>query len=174
MYIYMITKFKPLFTQKEKIFESNVHKARDMHRSEHRMSMVQAEVQTCDRITFISNIQPNNQRHCLRYFLHLTDTSRAKRDHETDGIDYHFLTKQKFEQDIMAGKFVEHGEFERSIYGTSLESIRTVVETGKICILNLHPQVIMCSAFVTLQVIEQKTRFLFVTCNSQHHSFDIM
>ena len=70
-----------------------------------------------------------------------TDTSRSRRDHETDGIDYHFVTKQKFEQDILTGKFVEHGEFERSIYGTSLDSIRRVVESGKICVLNLHPQV---------------------------------
>ena len=97
---------------------------------------ISLEAPACYRITFISYlyIYPNNRATVSFICFHHTDTSRAKRDHETDGIDYHFLTKQKFEQDIMAGKFVEHGEFERSIYGTSLESIRTVGGNGQ----NLH------------------------------------
>ncbi|XP_072039200.1 uncharacterized protein [Amphiura filiformis] len=92
-----------------------------------------------------------------RFAAAVPHTSRTKRDHETDGVDYHFLTKQKFEQDIVAGKFVEHGEFEKSIYGTSLDSIRTVVETGKICILNLHPQ-----ALKILKNSDLKPYFIFV------------
>lgn len=40
----------------------------------------------------------------------------------------------------MARKFVEHGEYEKAYYGTSLESIRNVVFSEKICVLNLHPQ----------------------------------
>lgn len=39
----------------------------------------------------------------------------------------------------MARKFVEHGEFEKAYYGTSLDAIRAVVNSGKICVLNLHP-----------------------------------
>jgi MAGUK p55 subfamily member 5 len=37
-------------------------------------------------------------------------------------------------------KFVEHGEYERAYYGTSLEAIRSVINSSKICVLNLHPQ----------------------------------
>ncbi len=44
-------------------------------------------------------------------------------------------------QDILARKFVEHGEYEKAYYGTSLEAIRAVVNSEKICVLNLHPQV---------------------------------
>lgn len=40
----------------------------------------------------------------------------------------------------MSRKFVEHGEFEKAYYGTSLDAIRSVVNIGKICVLNLHPQ----------------------------------
>ena len=40
----------------------------------------------------------------------------------------------------MSRKFVEHGEYEKSYYGTSLEAIRSVVALEKICVLNLHPQ----------------------------------
>ncbi|CAG9819508.1 unnamed protein product [Phaedon cochleariae] len=38
------------------------------------------------------------------------------------------------------GKFVEHGEYEKAYYGTSLDAIRSVVHAGRICVLNLHPQ----------------------------------
>ncbi|XP_037727592.1 uncharacterized protein LOC119558285 isoform X4 [Drosophila subpulchrella] len=68
------------------------------------------------------------------------DTSRARREGEVPGVDYHFITRQAFEADILARRFVEHGEYEKAYYGTSLEAIRTVVASGKICVLNLHPQ----------------------------------
>lgn len=35
---------------------------------------------------------------------------------------------------------MEHGEYEKAYYGTSIDAIRSVVNTGKICVLNLHPQ----------------------------------
>ena len=69
------------------------------------------------------------------------DTSRPKKDDELDGRDYHFVPRVVFEADIAAQKFVEYGEFEKNLYGTSVEAIRSVVNFGKICILNLHPQV---------------------------------
>merc|ERR1719187_650018 len=92
---------------------------------------------------------PNIGRHELRQRL-MTDngrfsaaiphTSRTRRDDELDGADYHFITRLQFEQDILARKFVEHGEYEKAYYGTSLEAIRSVVNSEKICVLNLHPQ----------------------------------
>lgn len=33
---------------------------------------------------------------------------------------------------------MEHGEYEKNYYGTSFASIEAVVQSGKICILNLH------------------------------------
>ena len=69
------------------------------------------------------------------------DTSRSRKDTENDGQDYHFVSRPTFEADISSHRFVEYGEYEKNLYGTSLESIRTVVNTGKICVLNLHPQV---------------------------------
>ncbi|XP_054157863.1 protein PALS1-like isoform X2 [Oppia nitens] len=93
-------------------------------------------------------IGPTNiGRHELRQrLMHDTDrfaaavphTSRSRRDGEIDAIDYHFISRQQFEQDIKDGRFVEHGEYERNYYGTSLSAIETVVQSGKICVLNLH------------------------------------
>ncbi len=71
----------------------------------------------------------------------LIDTSRPRKDEEVDQRDYYFVPRPQFEQDITAQKFVEYGEFEKNLYGTSLEAIRQVVGSGKTCILNLHPQV---------------------------------
>jgi len=45
------------------------------------------------------------------------DTSRAKKDGEIDGQDYHFITRVQFESDILSRKFVEHGEYEKAYYG---------------------------------------------------------
>lgn len=70
----------------------------------------------------------------------LPDTSRPRKDSEVDGQDYHFISRSQFESDILCRKFVEHGEYEKAYYGTSVEAIRSVVNSGKICVLNLHPQ----------------------------------
>lgn len=73
----------------------------------------------------------------ILYFY--SDTSRAKRDSELNGQDYHFISRQEFENDILQRKFVEHGEYEKAYYGTSIKAIQVVVNSGKICVLNLHP-----------------------------------
>ncbi|XP_055386918.1 protein PALS1-like [Condylostylus longicornis] len=92
---------------------------------------------------------PNIGRHELaqrlmsdldRFSAAVPHTSRMRRDGEIAGQDYHFITRAQFEADILARRFVEHGEYEKAYYGTSLEAIRTVVSNGKICVLNLHPQ----------------------------------
>lgn len=91
---------------------------------------------------------PNIGRHELRQKLMadrerfaaaIPHTSRTRRDHEVDGADYHFISRTQFESDILSRKFVEHGEYEKAYYGTSLAAIRAVVNSGKICVLNLHP-----------------------------------
>ncbi|KAH9375397.1 hypothetical protein HPB48_010743 [Haemaphysalis longicornis] len=75
-----------------------------------------------------------------RFAAAVPHTSRPRKDSELDGVDYHFISRPQFEADILAGKFVEHGEYERNYYGTSLDAIRSVVNSSKVCVLNLHPQ----------------------------------
>ena len=50
-----------------------------------------------------------------------TDTSRPKESGEIDGSDYHFITRSQFESQASGGKFLEHGEYDKQYYGTSLE-----------------------------------------------------
>lgn len=80
---------------------------------------------------------------CLSLFFvtFVVDTTRSRRETEVAGRDYHFISRQAFENDIAAGKFIEYGEFEKNLYGTSIDSVRQVINSGKICLLNLHTQV---------------------------------
>lgn len=75
-----------------------------------------------------------------RFAAAVPHTSRPARGDEVNGKDYHFVTKAEFEADIVSNKFVEHGELEKNLYGTSLDAVRQVINTGKICILVLHPE----------------------------------
>lgn len=74
------------------------------------------------------------------YGTAIPHTSRAKRNNETNGEDYYFVSKQQFEQFIEEGKFVEFGDYDRNYYGTSFSSIEDVLKSNKTCILNLHVQ----------------------------------
>ena len=49
------------------------------------------------------------------------DTSRPKESGEIDGSDYHFISRQNFEAEAGEGKFLEHGEYDKQYYGTSLD-----------------------------------------------------
>lgn len=53
---------------------------------------------------------------------------------------------------------MEHGEFERQYYGTSLDAVRTVINSGKICVLNLQP-----SSLQILHDSDLKPYVVFVT-----------
>lgn len=43
------------------------------------------------------------------------------------------------EWEIRKGRFMEHGEFAGNLYGTSIDSLRTIMATGYTCILTPHP-----------------------------------
>ncbi|XP_029423397.1 MAGUK p55 subfamily member 6 isoform X3 [Nannospalax galili] len=67
-------------------------------------------------------------------------TSRKPRDDEKDGQAYKFVSRSEMEADIKAGKYLEHGEYEGNLYGTKIDSILEVVQTGRTCILDVNPQ----------------------------------
>ncbi|XP_074248176.1 disks large homolog 3 isoform X3 [Saimiri boliviensis] len=66
------------------------------------------------------------------------DTTRPRRDNEVDGQDYHFVvSREQMEKDIQDNKFIEAGQFNDNLYGTSIQSVRAVAERGKHCILDV-------------------------------------
>ncbi|XP_036395247.1 MAGUK p55 subfamily member 6a isoform X1 [Megalops cyprinoides] len=67
-------------------------------------------------------------------------TSRSPREEERDGQSYCFVTRTEMEGDIKAGRYLEHGEYDGNLYGTKIDSIHEVVNTGRTCILDVNPQ----------------------------------
>lgn len=57
------------------------------------------------------------------------DTTRPKRDYEVDGRDYHFvMSREQMETDIQEHKFIEAGQYNDNLYGTSVQSVKYVAE----------------------------------------------
>uniref|UniRef100_A0A671RVW2 Disks large homolog 1 n=1 Tax=Sinocyclocheilus anshuiensis TaxID=1608454 RepID=A0A671RVW2_9TELE len=85
-------------------------------------------------------------------------TTRPKRDYEVDGRDYHFvISREQMEKDIQDHKFIEAGQYNSHLYGTSVQSVREVAEKGKHCILDVSG-----NAIKRLQLAQLYTIAVFV------------
>uniref|UniRef100_A0AAQ5XMU6 Protein PALS1 n=1 Tax=Amphiprion ocellaris TaxID=80972 RepID=A0AAQ5XMU6_AMPOC len=102
----------------------------------------------------------NNQSE--RFAGAVPHTTRSRREGEQSGRDYHFVSRQTFEAELAAGKLIESGEFEKNLYGTSTDSVRQVINTGKICVLCLHTQ-----ALKVLRSSDLKPYIIFIAPPSQ-------
>ncbi|KAF2883399.1 hypothetical protein ILUMI_22774 [Ignelater luminosus] len=67
-------------------------------------------------------------------------TSRPMKPGEVNGKEYFFVTREKMEEDVEASKFIEFGEYKGNLYGTSTESVKALVNSSYVCILNPHYQ----------------------------------
>jgi guanylate kinase len=67
-------------------------------------------------------------------------TTRKKRVNETDGIDYHFTTEEKFRELIKAGQMLEYAEVFGTLYGTSFAEIVRIQGLGKVALLEIDVQ----------------------------------
>ncbi|XP_066250662.1 MAGUK p55 subfamily member 7 isoform X1 [Euwallacea similis] len=67
-------------------------------------------------------------------------TSRSIKPGEVDGKEYFFVPREQMEADIEKGKYIEFGEYKGNLYGTSADSVKAIVNSGHVCILNPHYQ----------------------------------
>uniref|UniRef100_A0A8C4WM60 MAGUK p55 scaffold protein 4 n=1 Tax=Gopherus evgoodei TaxID=1825980 RepID=A0A8C4WM60_9SAUR len=67
-------------------------------------------------------------------------TTRAQKSYEENGREYHYVSKETFENMVYSHRMLEHGEYKGHLYGTSVDAVRTVLDEGKICIVDLEPQ----------------------------------
>lgn len=91
-----------------------------------------------------SDVHTSKTNMLLEYFctwLFFSVTSRKPKVDERDGQMYSFMTRSEMECDIKNGRFLEHGEYDGNLYGTKISTIHEVMETAKICILDVNPQV---------------------------------
>ncbi|XP_071390478.1 MAGUK p55 subfamily member 3-like isoform X2 [Centroberyx affinis] len=92
-----------------------------------------------------------------RYAVAVPHTTRPKKPHEKEGVEYHFVTKQQFDADALNNKFIEHGEYKENQYGTSIEAIRSVQAKNKMCLVDVQPE-----ALRRLRTAEFKPYVIFV------------
>ncbi|CAG7826185.1 unnamed protein product [Allacma fusca] len=92
-----------------------------------------------------------------KYKTTIPYTSRAQRPGEVHGKEYFFVSRDKMEEDIAAGKFLEFGEYKGNLYGTASENVRSIVNAGLHCVLNPHSQ-----ALKMLRTAEFKPYIIYV------------
>jgi len=73
-------------------------------------------------------------------YFSISSTTRAIREGEVDGINYHFISKEDFEKDIDAGFFLEWAKVHDNYYGTSLKPILKELHEGKLVICDIDVQ----------------------------------
>jgi guanylate kinase len=79
------------------------------------------------------------ERHYPFYFL-VTNTTRLKRENETDDVDYHFITKEKFAEMEQHGDFLEHAVVYGYAYGNSRSEVRAALARGQDVIMRIDVQ----------------------------------
>lgn len=70
----------------------------------------------------------------------VSHTTRAPRGQERDGVEYHFTTVDRFKDMVAAGQFFEHAHVHGNWYGTSRQSVETLLAAGKDVVLEIDYQ----------------------------------
>lgn len=73
-----------------------------------------------------------------RFVYSVSATTRAPRDGEKDGVHYHFVSREVFEEYIRDGAVVEHAEYAGNYYGTLKSEIEGKLEAGFNVILEIE------------------------------------
>lgn len=78
---------------------------------------------------------------CTPYIgVSVSHTTRAPRPGEVDGKNYHFVSKDKFQQMAGEGAFLEHAQVFDNYYGTSQAWVESELEAGRDVILEIDWQ----------------------------------
>lgn len=67
----------------------------------------------------------------------VSHTTRQPRIGEVNGTHYHFVEIEQMKREIEEGAFLEYAEVHGNLYGTSMQSLRDVQQTGKRCLLDI-------------------------------------
>ncbi|MBF7044078.1 guanylate kinase [Campylobacter volucris] len=73
-------------------------------------------------------------------YFSISSTTRAPRENEKNGVDYHFISEAEFKQGIENGEFLEWALVHKNYYGTSLIPVKKALEDGKSVIFDIDVQ----------------------------------
>ena len=77
-----------------------------------------------------------NKRHDLKFSV--SATTRPPRPNEVDGVHYYFITKERFEEMIDAGEFLEYDAHAANYYGTPRAQAEEKMKSGSV-LLDIEP-----------------------------------
>ncbi|MBR2494131.1 guanylate kinase [Helicobacter sp.] len=80
------------------------------------------------------------QEHFSDIYFSISTTTRAPRESERDGVDYHFVSQEQFIADIKQGEFLEWAHVHNNYYGTALAPITQALEQGKLVVFDVDVQ----------------------------------
>uniref|UniRef100_A0A3Q3LDV3 MAGUK p55 scaffold protein 4, like n=1 Tax=Labrus bergylta TaxID=56723 RepID=A0A3Q3LDV3_9LABR len=98
----------------------------------------------------------------------------APKGYEESGREYHFTSREIFDNMVYNNRFLEYGEYKGNLYGTSIESAREVLNSGKICFVDIEPNAVRTHelrAYVIyvkpppLERLRETRREAFITTN---------
>ena len=72
--------------------------------------------------------------------LSVSSTTRAPREGEQDGRDYHFISREQFERMIGAKQFLEWARVYDNYYGTALHNVEQILKDGHHAVLDIDTQ----------------------------------
>ena len=90
----------------------------------------------CGKSTLIDMLLQEYSDFCYS----ISCTTRDPRGEEEDGLDYHFKTKERFEEIIKEGAFIEYAKVHDNYYGTLKAPIQEVLAEGNSMILDIDVQ----------------------------------
>jgi guanylate kinase len=67
-------------------------------------------------------------------------TTRPPRPNEVDGRDYHFVARDRFEEMVARGEFLEHARVFDNFYGTGLRAVQSELRDGQLLLLEIDWQ----------------------------------
>lgn len=90
----------------------------------------------CGKSTLLKEVIKN----IPNLYFSISTTTREPREAEEDGIDYFFVSKEKFEEDIKDANFLEYAKVHDNYYGTSLKPVIEALNSGKLVIFDIDVQ----------------------------------
>ena len=101
--------------------------------------------------------------------LSVSVTTRAPRPGERDGIDYSFITRERFDELAAGGGLLEYAEYSGNCYGTPRAAVETQLAAGRNVLLEIEVQGAeqvmdhrsdLVSIFITIPSMEELERRL--------------
>lgn len=89
----------------------------------------------CGKGTILSEVLKDDS-----FYYSVSATTRSPRLGEVNGVTYHFITKQDFEERIKNNAMLEYAEYCGNYYGTPKKEIDEMREQGKNVILEIEVQ----------------------------------